>query len=76
MNNTLLIRGKGFAVGLLFALVEMKLPDKAKHTSVQPKWWHRVMHHELRVQNVTPEEYAVMRLEFFKISPDLKFEFF
>lgn len=76
MNNTLLITGKGFSVGLLFALVEMKLPAKAKHTSVKPKWWHRSVHHQLRVQNVTPEEYAVMRIEFFKISENLVFEFF
>jgi hypothetical protein len=76
MNNTLLIKGRGFYVGLLFALVEMKLPSKAKHTSLRPRWWQRHLYHELRVQNVTPEEYVVMRSEFCKISPHLRYEFF
>lgn len=76
MSNTLLVKGKGYSVGLLFAIVEMKLPVKAKHSSVRPKWWHRTTRHELRVQNVTPEELAVMKLEFFKISDRLIFEVF
>jgi hypothetical protein len=76
MNNTLLIKGKGFSVGLLFALVEMQLPDKAKHTSIRPKWWHRSVHHELRIQNVTNEEFTVMKIEFFKISEHLSYEVF
>jgi len=76
MNNTLLVRGQGFSVGLLFALVEMKLPTKAKYTSIRPRWWQRRLYHELRLQNVTPEEYVVMRTEFFKISEHLTYEFF
>lgn len=76
MNNTLLVKGKGFQVGLLFALVELKLPDKAKHQSIYPKWWHRTVRHELRVQNVTPEEYTVMRTEFFRVNDQLSYEFF
>lgn len=76
MNNTLLIKGKGLAVGILFAVVENQLPDKARHTSIKPKWWHRTVRHELRMQNVTTEEYAVMRTQFFDINPHLQYEFF
>lgn len=75
MNNTLLIKGKGLSVGMLFAIVAMKLPEAA-HTSIKPRWWHQNLRHELRLQNVTPEVYAVVQHEFGKISSDLKYEFF
>lgn len=76
MSNTLLVTGKGYSVGLLFAVTEMQLPGKAKHKSIKPRWWHRQVRHELRVQNITAEELIVMKTEFFKIDPHLVYEIF
>jgi hypothetical protein len=78
MSNTIVFKGKGLKVGFIFALTEIHVndPNRTKHVIIPPKFWQLDARHELRIQNMSPEDFESARVEFFKTDPRISYEIF
>lgn len=60
MSNTVLIKGKGMTVAMMF--YDLREWYKQGTLTQTFKWWQSEIRHELRLQNLTPEEIHQLQL--------------
>jgi hypothetical protein len=66
MTNTAVFRGKGIKVGFLFSLIEIQASDSnTKHIVIPPKWWQLDSRHELRIQNISMNDWERTKAQFY-----------
>lgn len=56
MTNTVLIEGKGLAVGFDLYLLSLRLKENAHYISHGVRWWQLKPRHSIRIQNVNNDQ--------------------